>query len=187
MLEALYYSASPGRKDNLVPWNSNIRSLVSVICRLDCAKSGRREVKAAKAVLRKAGLAHPNAEELDIEIFVQNYRRKAARLIDALGSILHGLDRPDGEEITADQRELRCMIKSLETLLRDDDEPRVGRYGEQELRGFVTKFKSLLHDEAATDQEEEVRAYTTPSYRPITINIYHVPDCLLTVLCASHL
>jgi hypothetical protein len=131
-------------------------------------------VKAAKKVLRKAARAHPNAEDLDLKIYIQNYTRKAARLIDGLGSILHGLDRPDGEEITADQRELRCMIKSLETLLRDDDEPRVGRYGEQELRGFVTKFKSLLHDDAATDQEEEVRAYTTPSYRSITINTYTI-------------
>jgi hypothetical protein len=174
MLHTLIYSASAGRKDNLVPWNNDSRLLENICCRLDCANSGRREVKAAKAVLRKAGLAHPNAEELDIEIFVQNYRRKAARLIDALGSILHGLDRPDGEEITADQRELRCMITSLETLLRDDDEPRVGKYGERELCGFVTKFKSLLHDDAATDQEDEVRAYTSPSYQPITINTYTI-------------
>ncbi|KAM0857294.1 hypothetical protein ACQ4PT_048560 [Festuca glaucescens] len=153
MLEALAYSACAGRKDNLVPWNNDSRLPENVCCRLDCANSGRREVKAAKAVLRKAERAHPNAEELYFQIIVWNYTRKAARLIDTLGSILHGLDGPDGEEITADQRELRCMITSLETLLRDDDEPRVGRYGEQELRGFVTKFKSLLHDEAATDEE----------------------------------
>jgi hypothetical protein len=63
------------------------------------------------------------------------------------------------------------MITSLETLLRDDEEPRVGRYEEQELRGFVIKFKILLHDVAGTDQEEEVPAYTTPSYRSIIVYI----------------
>ena len=65
------------------------------------------------------------------------------------------------------------MIKSLETLLHEADEPRVGRYSEQELRGIVTKFKSFLHDDAGTDQEEVVRAYTTPSYPSIAIHIYH--------------
>jgi hypothetical protein len=64
------------------------------------------------------------------------------------------------------------MITALETLLPDAAEPRVGRYGEQELRGFVTKFKTLLHDVAGTDQEEEVRACTTPSYLSIAVHIY---------------
>jgi hypothetical protein len=74
-----------------------------------------------------------------------------------------------------DQRELRRMITSLETLLRDAAEPRVGRYGEQELRGLVTKFKGLLRDDdAATDkEEEEVRAFITPSCpSSIAIHIY---------------
>jgi hypothetical protein len=140
-LKVLVYSASAGRKDSLTPWINNCHLPNYVICQVDCANSGRMEVKAARAALRKA--------------------ERKARLIDALGSILHGLDRPDGEEITADQRELRRMITSLETLLRDAAEPRVGY---TMLRGFVTTFKTLLHDVAGTDQEEEVRACTTPSY-----------------------
>uniref|UniRef100_A0ACD5VB16 Uncharacterized protein n=1 Tax=Avena sativa TaxID=4498 RepID=A0ACD5VB16_AVESA len=159
MLEGLIYSASVGRKDSLVPWNKSCPLLDYVQCVLDCANSGRLEVKAAKAVLRKASRAHPNAKIFDLNITIQNYTRKAARLIDALSSILPCLDRADGEEITADQRELRRMITSLETLLRDNDEPRVGRYGHEELSSFVTKFKSMLHDDAGTDQEEEVRVY----------------------------
>jgi hypothetical protein len=65
------------------------------------------------------------------------------------------------------------MITSLEILLRDAAEPRVGRYGEQELCDFVAKFKGLLRDDdAATDKEEEegVRAFITPS--SIAIHIY---------------
>jgi hypothetical protein len=168
-LEKLAYSARTERNGSLVPWNSNCPLLECVLCQVDCANSGCTEVKAAKAVLRKARTDHPNAEELEIEIEIQNYSRKAARLIDTLGWILHGLDRPDhdGEEITADQQELRRMITSLETLLRDAAEPRVGRYGKQQLCDFVAKFKGLLRDDdAATDkEEEEVRAF-------ITIHIY---------------
>uniref|UniRef100_A0ACD5TAU7 Uncharacterized protein n=1 Tax=Avena sativa TaxID=4498 RepID=A0ACD5TAU7_AVESA len=147
MLETLIYSASAGRKDSLVPWNKSCPLLDHVECVLDCADSGRKEVKAAKAVLRKAEEAHPNAEG-GLEIHMQNYNRKAAGLVDALSSILHGLDR-------ADQRELRHMITSLETVLRDDEEPRIGGYGEQDLSGFVAKFKSLLLSDAATDQDGE--------------------------------
>jgi hypothetical protein len=163
-LETLIYSVSAGIKDNLVPWNNSCPLLDEVVCRVDCANSGRNEVKAMKAVLRKAERTHPNAKDLDLEIHIENYNRKSARLIDALSSILPCLDRPDGAEITTDQRELRRMITSLETLLRDAPEPLVGRYGEQELHGFVTKFKSLLHNVAGTDQEEEVCACTTPSF-----------------------
>jgi hypothetical protein len=79
--------------------------------------------------------------------------------------ILHSLDRV---ETTPGPRVLRSIITSLETLLRDDDEPQVGRYGEQELSGFVTKFKSLLHDYVSTNQED---VYTISSYRSITICI----------------
>jgi hypothetical protein len=64
------------------------------------------------------------------------------------------------------------MITSLETLLRDADEPRVGRYGEQELRGIVTKFKSSLYDDAGTDHEE-VLACTTPFYQSISIHMLY--------------
>jgi hypothetical protein len=175
-LKTLAYSARTERKESLVPWDSNFPLLLdNVVCMVDCANSGRTEVKAAKTVLRKA----PNAEELDIEIQIQNYSWKAARLIDTLGWILHGLDRPDGEEITADQRELHRMITSLETLLRDAAEPRVGRYGKQELCGFVAKFKGLLRDDdAATDkeEEEEVRAFITPSC-PSSIAIHIYTSC----------
>jgi hypothetical protein len=180
-LKSLVYSAWTERKGSLVPWNSNCPLLDHVICQVNCANSGRMEVKAAKAALRDAKADHPNAKVLDIDIEIQNYSWKAARLIDTLEWILHGLDRPnhDGEEITADQRELRRMITSLETLLRDAAEPRVGRYGKQELCGFVTKFKSLLlrDGDAAMDTEEEVRAFTTPSCRSIAIHIHHVTDC----------
>jgi hypothetical protein len=174
-LETLIYSASAGIKDNLVPWNNSCPLLVEVICRVDCANSGRNELNGMKEVLRKAERTHPNAEDLDLQIRIENYNRKSARLIDALALILPCLDRPDGAKITADQRELRRMITSLETLLCDAAKPRVGRYGEQDLRGFVTKFKTLLHDVAGTDQEE-VRACTTPSYLSIAVHIYHVTN-----------
>jgi hypothetical protein len=180
-LQTLGYSASAGRKDSLTPWINNCPLLDDVYCQVDCANSGRMEVKAARAALRKA---ERKAEmDLDLQIHIQNYNRKSARLIDALALILPSLDRPDGAEVTADQRELRRMITSLETLLRDAAEPRVGRYGEQELRGFVTKFKTLLHDVAGTDQEEEVRACSTPSYLSIAVHIYHVTDWRLAGFC----
>jgi len=141
MLKTLVYSASAGGKDTVILVNKSCPSLHRVSCVLNCTNSGRAEVEAAKAALRKA---HPN-----LKIDMQGYNRKAAGLIDALESILAG------EKITADQRELRRMITSLETLLRDNAEPQIGRYGEQELSGFVTKFKSLLqHDDSGTDQEE---------------------------------
>ncbi|CAM0948205.1 unnamed protein product [Alopecurus aequalis] len=159
MLTALIYSVSAGRKDSLVPWNKACPLLEGVRCVLDCSNNGWKEVKAAEAVLQKAKRTHPN---LFLDIERMNYDRKAARLIDALGSILHGLDRPDGEEITGDQRDVRRMIKSLETLLRHDDEPRVGMYGEQELRGIVTRLKSWLHDHAGAEQEYEADESVAP-------------------------
>jgi hypothetical protein len=174
-LERLLYSATARRMDSLTPWNKKCPLLDCVICHLDCTNSGRMEVKAARAALRKAERNnHRNAEDLDLEINIENYNRKSARLIDALEWVLRGLDRPDGEETIVDQRELRRMITSLEILLRDAAEPRVGRYGKQELCGFVTKFKSLLRDDDATmdKEEEEVRAFTTPSCRSIGIHIY---------------
>jgi hypothetical protein len=142
-LERLVYSATAGRMDSLTPWNKKCPLLEIVICQVDCANSGRMEVKSARAALRKAKKTHCNAEDLDIEIHIENYNRKSARLIDALEWVLLlcGLDRPDGEEIPADQGELRRMITSLETLLRDAAEPRVGRYGEQELCGYVTTMQ----------------------------------------------
>jgi hypothetical protein len=175
-LEVLTYSASVGRKDSLTLIN-NGPLLHYAVCQLDCANNGRKEVKAAKAVMRKAQKTRPNPH-LHLSTYIKNYNRKAARLIDALEWVLLlcGLDRPDhdGEETIVDQRELRRMITSLEILLRDAAEPRVGRYGEQELCGFVTKFKSLLRDDDATmdKEEEEVRAFTTPSCRSIPIHIY---------------
>jgi hypothetical protein len=168
-LQTLAYSASAGRKDSLTPWNNRCPLLDLVMCRLDCANSGRMEVKSAKAALRKAKKTRRSARRLCLNTYIQNYNRKAARLIDALEWV-------NGEETIVDQRELRRMITSLETLLRDAAEPRVGRYGEQELRGFVAKFKTLLHDVAGTGQEEEVRACTSPSYLSIVVHIYHVTD-----------
>uniref|UniRef100_A0ACD5TAT7 Uncharacterized protein n=1 Tax=Avena sativa TaxID=4498 RepID=A0ACD5TAT7_AVESA len=92
MLETLIYSASSGRKDSLVPWNKSCPLLDDVTCVLDCVDSGRKEVKAAKAVLREAKRAHPNAENLRLYIDLLNYNRKPARRIDALESILAGLN-----------------------------------------------------------------------------------------------
>jgi hypothetical protein len=82
---------------------------------------------------------------------------------DFLISVLHGLDRPDGMYIELDQDELRFLITDLKDVLRNHDQPRVGRLGERVLRGMLTKFKSHLHDDQDTDQEEEVRAYTIQS------------------------
>jgi hypothetical protein len=187
-LRGLGYTASAGRKDSLTPWINKCPLLNYVVCQVDCANSGRMEVKAARVALRKANRTHPNAG-LYLNTYIKNYNRKAARLIDALEWVLLlcGLDRPDGEKTIVDQRELRRMITSLETLLRDAVEPRVGRYGKQELCGFVAKFKSLLlrDGDAATDTEEEVRAFTTPSCRSIAIHINHVTDWRLAGSCVS--
>uniref|UniRef100_A0ACD5TAU9 Uncharacterized protein n=1 Tax=Avena sativa TaxID=4498 RepID=A0ACD5TAU9_AVESA len=152
MLEGLAYSASARRKDSLVPWNKSCPLLSHVYCILDCANSGRKEVKAAKAVLRKAKRAHPNTKNLNIPM--QNYSRKAARRIDALEWILAGLNRKPARRIDAYQRKLRRMITTLETLLRRDAEPRLGRYREQDIRGFVAKLKNMKHDDACTNGEE---------------------------------
>jgi hypothetical protein len=131
-LETLIYSASVGRKDSLMPWINNCPLLGNVICQIDCANSGRMKVKLAKGALRKAKKTHPSAC-LYLNTYIQNYNRKAARLIDALEWVLRVLDRTDGAETIVDQRELRRNITSLEILLRDAAEPRVGRYGKQEL------------------------------------------------------
>jgi hypothetical protein len=73
---------------------------------------------------------------------------------EALTWILHYLDSPDASK----QPDLSEYITILEMILRDV-EPRIGRYGEQELRATLTKLKSLSHEDAGTDQEEEVRGY----------------------------
>jgi hypothetical protein len=177
-LERLTYSASLG--EGALPWINNCPLLGYVYCLVDCANTGRMEVKSAKAALRNAESTHPNAMDLCFLIDIKNYNRKAARLIDALELVLLlcGLDRPDGEETIVDQRELRRMITSLETLLRDAADATTDK---QELCGFVTKFKGLLRDDDATtdkEEEEEVRAFITPSCpSSITIHIHHVTDC----------
>jgi len=117
-LEVLGYSASSGRKDSLVPWNNSCLLLNEVECLLDCAKSSCKEVKAAKAVLRKAQRAHPNAKDLCLHITTHNYTRNTSRVIDALSSLLDGAD---GEEITADQRELRARITKFKSLANNSD------------------------------------------------------------------
>uniref|UniRef100_A0ACD5TAW2 Uncharacterized protein n=1 Tax=Avena sativa TaxID=4498 RepID=A0ACD5TAW2_AVESA len=158
MLERLVYSASAGRKDSLVPWNKSCPLLDDVECVLDCAASGRKEVKAAKAVLREADGTHPNrkaAKNLFLGIPMQNYNRKAARRIDALEWILARLNRKPARRIDVYQRKLRRMITTLETLLRRDAEPRLGRYGEQEIRGFVTKLKSTYGEEEDNNSDDD--------------------------------
>jgi hypothetical protein len=82
---------------------------------------------------------------------------------DCLMSVLYGLDRPDGVYIELAQDELRALITELKDGLRNIDQPRIGRLGERELRGMLTKLKSHLHDDQDTDKEEEVRAYTIQS------------------------
>uniref|UniRef100_A0A453MPW0 Uncharacterized protein n=1 Tax=Aegilops tauschii subsp. strangulata TaxID=200361 RepID=A0A453MPW0_AEGTS len=160
MLEWLEYTASAERKDaaSLVPWRRNSCPLLKdVTCWLDCTNNSYREVKEAKQALRQASGTRRNAEYLYLVIRKENYDEEAGRFIDNLVEVLGGLERPGKEGIPADEADLRDMITSLESLLRDGVEPRVGRYAEQELRGFVTTFKSLLPDAAAatTIKEEQ--------------------------------
>lgn len=102
--------------------------------------------------MTNAAETHPNSFMVFIER--ENYDEEAGEFIDILEWILCDLNSP--EEM--DEEGIRHMISSLETLLRDAPKPRVGRYGEQEIRGIVTKLKSYLH--------VEVRAY----YSIIPIN-----------------
>ncbi|VAI41217.1 unnamed protein product [Triticum turgidum subsp. durum] len=171
MLEALVYSASVERKDaaNLVPRGRNSCPLLkSVACWLDCTNSSYREVKEAEKVLRQAARTRHN---LGVDIEKENYDEEAGKFIDNLEWILRGLDRPDdvGRPAAYQEERIRRMIRSLERRLRDAGEPRVGRYGQQEIRGLVAKFKSWLHDHAGTDQDE--------------VCIYHVADGRLSGLC----
>ncbi|XBI42982.1 hypothetical protein VPH35_107811 [Triticum aestivum] len=159
MLECLVYSACAERKDraSLVPWMRNSCPLLKeVTCSLGCINSSYTEVKEAKQALRQAATTHPNAVYLDLDIEYENYDDEAAKFIDNLEWTLHGLDRPEDVARPAAYQEerIRRMIRSLERRLRDAAEPRVGRYGEQEIRGLVTKFKSWLHDHAGTGQDE---------------------------------
>ncbi|KAF7076831.1 hypothetical protein CFC21_081433 [Triticum aestivum] len=160
MLEELRYSASAERKDaaSLVPWRRNSCPLLEdVRCYLDCTNSSYREVKEAKQALRQASGTRPNAVYLDLDIVKENWDKKAGKLIDNLEWTLGGLDRPEdvGRPAAHQEERTRRMIRSLERRLRDAAEPpRVGRYGEQEIRSLVTKFKSWLHDHARTDQDE---------------------------------
>ncbi|XP_020159909.1 disease resistance protein RGA5-like [Aegilops tauschii subsp. strangulata] len=158
MLEWLEYTASAERKDaaSLVPWRRNSCPLLKdVTCWLDCTNNSYREVKEAKQALRQASGTRRNAEYLYLVIRKENYDEEAGRFIDNLVEVLGGLERPGKEGIPADEADLRDMITSLESLLRDGVEPRVGRYAEQELRGFVTTFKSLLPDAAAATTIKE--------------------------------
>ncbi|XP_048536854.1 disease resistance protein RGA5-like [Triticum urartu] len=168
MLEVLRYSASAERKDaaSLVPWRRNSCPLLEyVACYLDCTNSSYREVKEAEEALRQASGSRPNAVYLNLRIAKENYDKEAGRFIYKLEEVLGGLDRPGEEGITAGEGDIRDMITSLESLLRDGAEPRVGRYAEQELRGFVTTFKSLLPDAAAgtTIKEEPDNGDATSS------------------------
>jgi hypothetical protein len=82
----LVYTASAGRKDSLTLWINNCPLLRYVGCQVDCANSGRMEVKSAKAALRKAKKTHPNAKDLCLGTYTQNYNRKAAQA----GNSTHG-------------------------------------------------------------------------------------------------
>jgi hypothetical protein len=94
---------------------------------------------------------------------------------DFLMWVLYGLeDRPDGVYIELAQDELRALITKLKDVLHNHDEPRVGRLGERVLRGMLTKFKSHLHDDPGTDQEEEVRAYI-----PLNLNAPSLYICII--------
>ena len=57
------------------------------------------------------------------------------------------MDRPEdvGRPAAYQEERTRLMIRSLERRLRDAEESRVGRYGQQEIRDLVAKFKSWLH------------------------------------------
>ena len=159
MLEWLVYSASAERKDaaSLVPWRRNSCPLLKFVgCFLDCTNSSYREVKEAKQALRQASGTGPNAVYLDLDIEEENYDEEAGRFIDNLEWILRGLDRPKdvGRPAVHQEERTRRMIRSLERRLRDAAEPRVRRYGQQEIRALVTKFKSWLQDHAGTDQDE---------------------------------
>jgi hypothetical protein len=74
-LEWLVYGANAARKDSLVPWINNCPLLKYVYCQVDCANSGRMEVKSAKAALRNARKTH---RIFDLSIDIKNYSRKAA-------------------------------------------------------------------------------------------------------------
>jgi hypothetical protein len=173
-LEVLSYSVSAGKKDSLVPWNNSCPLLKEVTCRLDCADSGNKEVEAAEEALSNAAdKSHLHACILGLDIERENYDMKASNFTDRLELILHCLDRPDEQGSNIYEDELVDMIKTLEILLRDAVEPRVGRYGEKEIHGFITTFKSLLHDfgqEFLTARnswyqgEEEVRIYTSTTH-----------------------
>jgi hypothetical protein len=95
------------------------------------------------------------------------------RFEDRIAFILHHLDSPHGDEITPDQGKLRGIIRTLKYKLRNKKEPRVGRYGEKELRCIIIKFKSLLQDDALSPNSrahyDEVHSYTTPSHQSISI------------------
>ncbi|KAF7087607.1 hypothetical protein CFC21_090780 [Triticum aestivum] len=160
MLEELVYSASAERKDaaSLVPWRRNSCPLLKFVgCFLDCTNSSYREVKEAKQALWQASGTRPNAVYLDLDIEEENYDEEAGRFIDNLVEVLGGLERPEdvGRAAAHQEERTRRMIRSLERRLRDAAEPRVGRYGQQEIRGLVAKFKSWLHDHAGTDQDED--------------------------------
>lgn len=146
MLETLGYRASAQRKDvaSLVPWNNRCPLLQEVTCYLDCANCGNSEVEQVKEELRYAVKDSPNGRQLNIKR--ENYDWEAGKFIDKLEWIIHGL-----EDFSADKRDICVMITSLETLLRDAAEPHVGRYGEQDIRGFVSMFRSWLHDAANND------------------------------------
>ncbi|XBH59690.1 hypothetical protein VPH35_114382 [Triticum aestivum] len=159
MLEVLEYRASAERKDaaSLVPWRRNSCPLLKFVgCFLDCTNSSYREVKEAKQALRQASGTRPNAVYLDLYIEEENYDVEAGKFIDNLEWTLRGLDRPEdvGRAAAHQEERTRRMIRSLERRLRDAAEPRVGRYGQQEIRGLVAKFKRWLHDHAGTDQDE---------------------------------
>uniref|UniRef100_R7W4K1 Disease resistance protein RPP13 n=1 Tax=Aegilops tauschii TaxID=37682 RepID=R7W4K1_AEGTA len=159
MLKILSYGISSLREnmESLVSWNTSCPLLEGVTCRLDCSKRSHREVSAIRETLYEAATAHPNYDHLR-QFHIQEENRiswEENGLIDKLGWIL---SIPDDEiHREYDERRMRKFIIKLETRLRDAAEPGIGRYGEQEVRDIVAKFKSrLLPDSAGTNQEENI-------------------------------
>jgi hypothetical protein len=96
------------------------------------------------------------------------------RFEDRIAFILHHLDSPHGVEITPDQGKLRGIIRTLKYKLRNKKEPRVGRYGEKELRCIIIKFKSLLQDDDALSPNSRAYYDEVPSYIYHSISSIHL-------------
>ncbi|XP_037450489.1 disease resistance protein RGA5-like, partial [Triticum dicoccoides] len=159
MLKILLYGISSLREnmESLVSWNNSCPLLEGVTCRLDCAKRGNLEISAIRETLYVAARDHPNYANIR-EFYIQDENRISSKEGDLIDKLRWVLSIPDDKiHIVYEERRMRNFIIKLETRLRDAAEPGIGRYGQQELRDIVAKFKSrLLHDSAGTNQEENI-------------------------------